>query len=367
MFEDRTPEALKAEALARIHPATGLSALEGGFADSVIGPAAERVSEFYQALPAVVSMLFVDEGSGGYIDLVAKTYFNLSRKPGTKARCTVTLSGDAGAVLPAGTAFLTAEGLVFYLLSAVTLGAGGEAQGALEAADIGAEYNLEAGALTRMYVNPVGLAAFSSGAATGGTDRESDAALLGRMDERRKRPATSGNGYQYRQWAMEVAGVGEAKVVELAAGPGTLALTLTDAALAPASPEIVAAADAAIATKRPIGATPTVRSAEALTLTVAATVVLAASTTADAVRAVFVSKLDTYCRELVGEKFRRVYYSPEEDLPYTLIYNRVAALLLTIEGVVNYTALTVNDAAADIAIPADSVPVVGEVTVVWAI
>ena len=70
MFEDRTTEQIKKEALVEINPATGLSSMAGSFADSVIGPAARRVSELYKALPAVLSMLFVDPTSGRFLDLV---------------------------------------------------------------------------------------------------------------------------------------------------------------------------------------------------------------------------------------------------------------------------------------------------------
>ena len=47
MFDDRTQEAIKKEALAEINPDTGLSSMAGSFADAVIGPAARQVSEFY--------------------------------------------------------------------------------------------------------------------------------------------------------------------------------------------------------------------------------------------------------------------------------------------------------------------------------
>ena len=75
MYEDKTPEAIKAEILAAIRQSQGLSAMAGGFADGVAGPVAEQLSEAYRALEGVPSMLFVDESSGGYIDLVGG--FNL--------------------------------------------------------------------------------------------------------------------------------------------------------------------------------------------------------------------------------------------------------------------------------------------------
>lgn len=48
---------------------------------------------------------------------------------------------------------------------------------------------------------------------------------------------------------------------------------------------------------------------------------------------------------------------------YPLLYNRVLAMLLTIDGVENFSTLTVNDGTEDLSIPADHVPVLGEVTV----
>lgn len=208
MYEDKTPEAIKAEILAAIRQSQGLSAMAGGFADGVAGPVAEQLSEAYRALEGVTSMLFVDESSGGYIDLVGGQYYNITRREGTRAYCDISFSGTPGLVIPKGTAFLTAGGLSYALMAAVALGPEGTGRGRLEAAEAGSAYNVEAGAIDRMYVNLTGLTDYHSEAAAGGTDAESDAALLARVRERVQRPPTSGNGYQYRQWAMEVAGVG---------------------------------------------------------------------------------------------------------------------------------------------------------------
>ena len=134
MFEDRTTENLKKETLAEIEPATGVSSMAGSYADATVGPLCQAVSRLYKALPGVLSMLFVDESSGRFLDLVGGDYFDLTRREGTKARCSVTLTGKAGTVVNAGTVFLTAEGLEFVLLSAVTIGAAGTALGELEAA-----------------------------------------------------------------------------------------------------------------------------------------------------------------------------------------------------------------------------------------
>lgn len=363
MYENQTVEAVKARILSAIREDQGLSSMAGGFADGVSGPVAEEISRVYQAISAVPSMLFVDESSGGYIDLVGRQYYNITRRSGTRAYCDITFTGTPGLTIPAGTAFLTAGGLSFALMTQVVLGDAGTGFGRLEAAQVGSAYNVEAGTVNRMYVNLPGLTGYTNEAAEGGTDEESDAALLARIQERVQRPPTSGNGYQYRQWALEVPGVGNAKVVELADGPGTVAVTLVDSNYDEPSEEIVTAAEAHINEERPIGAAVTVAAAQALAVTVAATVTLSAGADRAAVKATFEQALNDHLRTLIDEKFSTVYYDPDDDTAYTLLYNRVLAILLTIPGVVDFTALTVNGSTADVTIQPDQIPILGEVTV----
>ena len=58
-------------------------------------------------------------------------------------------------------------------------------------------------------------------------------------------------------------------------------------------------------------------------------------------------KLEEYFQELALQK-------------NTVPYNRVAFLLLSIPGVDNFTALSLNQGEADLTIPSGSVPVLGE-------
>ena len=211
MFESITPESIKAAILAEA--GDSLETREGSFLDSMAGPAAVEIWKVYQAMNAVISIAFPDESAGGYLDLEGAKY-GITRKPGTRARCTMTLTGTAGSTIPAGTVFLTLEGLEFDLLEDVLL-TGGSDTGTAEATEIGSAYNVEAGAITRMVTTMTALSAWTNASATGGTDQESDAALYERIRDFRSRQATSGNAYHYEQWAMEVAGVGGAKIFPL--------------------------------------------------------------------------------------------------------------------------------------------------------
>ena len=356
MFEDRTTEQLKQEVLAQVEPAAGVSTLAGSYADATVGPVCREVSKVYQVLRAVPSMILVGEGSGPFLDRVAQDYHSLERRAGTKARCAVTLTGKAGTVVPAGTVFLTATGLQFLLLSAVTIGSAGTAVGELEAAQAGSAYDIAPGSLSRMYVNLPGLEGYVNTQGEGGTDTESDAALAARVDEARRRPRTSGNGWDYRGWAMEVPGVGEAKVVELPDGPGTVGVTVVDSNFEGASAEIVAAVEEAIQARRPVGASVSVASAGELGVTVIA-VVTVSGTSATEVQTELTAKLRAYLQELIQQKYQTICYGPEEDTAYALYYNRVLSLLLTIEGVQTFTTLTLNDGTSDLTIPAGQVPV----------
>ena len=122
------------------------------------------------------------------------------------------------------------------------------------------------------------------------------------------------------------------------------------------------AVEANVQKYRPVGADVTVEAAADLPVNVTAVVVVS-GTTAGEVQTELQKRLAEYCQQLIEQKYQTIYYSAEEDAAYTLYYNRVLALLLTIDGVQNFTTLTVNGGTEDVSIPAGSVPTVGTVSV----
>ncbi len=364
MFEGRTRETLKAGMMADLNSSTGLSTLEGGFADQVFGPVAVELEKIYMTMDAVLDVLAVDGDSGWLLDIVAGN-FAITRKEGVRARASVTFSGTEGAIVPAGTVCTTQSGLVYVLDAAVYIGASGSGSGVLVADEVGTRYNVSAGVIDQTPVSITGVTGFSAGEATGGVDRESDASLCARYYDKLRRPTTSSNPNDYRKWAMETPGVGEAKVIPLVNGPGTVGVTLVSGDYGPVDATVVAAALANVEKNRAVGLDkpPAVRSATALPLNISIVSKLETSLTPNAAKAAFEAALAAYCKELVREKYARVYDGPEDDLAYTLSYNRVATLFMTIPGVIDYTSLTINGGAGDVPIDKDAVPVVGEVTV----
>ena len=187
--------------------------------------------------------------------------------------------------------------------------------------------------------------------AAGGSDPESDVDLYTRIHDRLSLPITSGNPNHYIQWAKEVAGVSYASCIPLWAGNGTVKVVIAGADKGPVDEDIRAACAAHIEEERPIGATVTVVSVveSEIALTAAVTLVEGSSTT-DVTNQLTaaVSAL------LTGQAFGQAV---------TIPYSRFLACLLQCEGVADYSAFTVAGGTAAVQIAAETVPVVGSVSV----
>lgn len=362
MYEDLTEEQVKARILARLQ--TSLLTCEGSFTGDIIAAMATEICQCYHAMDALESMFYVDETSGTYIDKQA-SIVGIARKAGTTATCPVTFTGTDGATVPAGAPFYTAAGLAFYLDGAATI-SGGTATGTLTAAEVGAAYNIGAGEIVSALRNYSGITAYTNGAATGGTDAETDAALVSRYYARMRRSPTSGNPYHYQTWAGEVDGVGYSRVIAKWNGDGTVKVLLASPEGGAVDAEVVSVAAAHIGAERPVGPKVTVLSATAKSLAVSAAVTIDGTTTKAAVQEVLVTVVGAYFKSLVAGSFT-ANLDAELDViaekTYTVLYNRVAFLLLSIPGVVDYSALTVGDGTANISVAADEVPVLAGVTV----
>jgi uncharacterized phage protein gp47/JayE len=181
-----------------------------------------------------------------------------------------------------------------------------------------------------------------------GADVESDEELRQRYLQHVQRPATSGNEAQYRQWAVEVSGVGDAKVFPLWSGPGTVKIAIVDTEKKPASSVLLDAVSDYIETVRPIGASVTVVSAVAKEITISATVTLATGYTLQGVINAFSSTLEAYMRDAA---FAVTYVS----------YAKVGTLLLGTPGVIDYQELSLNGGTANVILADEEIPVLGTV------
>ena len=341
MYEDITPETIKADILDGIDLwDTGV----GSFAYTLIAPVGYELWKYYTQLEAMVSMVFPDETSGLWIDKHANQY-GIERKPGEKARCSITFSGTSGTVIPAGKVFLNEEGRRYTLDEAVTL-AGGTGTGALTAEEAGAAYNTGENTITIQQTPLRGLTGWTTTAAAGGVDEETDESLLERYYDRLRKPATSGNVYHYEQWAREVPGVGAVRVIPLWDGPGTVKVVIAGDGYTVPDSEVVTAAADHIEEQHPIGADVTVEAAEAKEIDLYANIL--ADGDADIVKA---NAEEAARRYLAG--LREQWRTGE----VVVRYSEMMAALVEADGVIDVGNLLINGGTSNIT--SDDVPVEG--------
>jgi len=317
--------------------------------------AAQLDAGYYMA-EQILKLFFAATTVGEYLDLRVKER-GLSRYEGSRASGAITLSRSTpapfGQLIPKGTTFETEDHAVQVKTTySATLAQGSTSVTVpVKATDIGSSGNLQAGTVlqqTGIAVGLIEMAEVSGSGLTGGTDIETDDTLRSNYLDVVRSPATSGNGYHYRQWALEVSGVGDVKVFSEWNGPLTVKVVIADSSHQPASAALISEVAQHIETVRPIGATVTVVSAVAKPVNVAATVVLESGYTLQQVTSFVSSEIQKYLKET---SFSAAYIS----------YAKIGAILLAVSGIGDYSALTLNDAEENIVLADAEVPVLGTV------
>lgn len=344
MYDAITVEDIKEEILSRI--STNIDTREGSFTNDMISAIAYEIWNTYQSLDAIIPIAFVDETSGEYIDKRCAEY-GIKRKPGTVASTTLTLSGTDGTLITKGKVFMTEEGLE-YLTDDDVIIVEGTAIVDATASGIGEDYNVPEGAIIRQFSNLSGLSSVTSTEATGGTNPETDVALVKRLYDHLQKPATSGNAAHYRQWALEVPGCGDAKVFPLWDGPGTVKVVIIDSNKHPATETLVASVAEHIENVRPIGAIITVVSGVSKIIDLSAKITLAPGYSLQSVTEVYSKALIEHFK---GITFTSSYIS----------HAKVGNILLGIEGVIDYSNLLINNSSVNILLANEEAPILGTV------
>lgn len=356
-FEDQTAAIIE-ERMLSASP-SDIDKREGSVTYDLTYPAAIELERAYVALDVVLATGFADTTYGPWLDMLAREY-GLTRKPAVKSTGSLTFSGPDATVIPAGTVASTGgEEPVYFVTKAAATIASGSVTTDAEAQEGGANGNVMAGAINTLIGDLVGVVTVTNATFfEGGVDAESDASLLARYYERARRPATSGNANQYRQWALEVPGVSDAKVYPIWNGPGTVKIVLLDDEKTAPDATIVSAVQAYIDPTQdgtgkgvaPIGAIATVAGATEVPINITVKVTLAPGATVAEVKAQIEAGVRAYL----------------EGLAFTdplVRVTRIANVILDIPRVIDYENLLVNGAFANIEIPDGSVAVLGTVGV----
>jgi len=333
MWEDMTFENILEDMLSRIPD--DVDKREGSIIYDALAPCAYKLAEAYFQLNHFIDLVSGDTAVGEYLDRVVADY-GITRKPATKAIRKIETSGP----VDTGTRW-GLENTTYIITEKIS-----DTEYKAECEQYGEIGNQYSGDLENID-NVSGVTATLTDVITSGADEESDESLRARFYQQIQAPSTSGNVSDYVKWALEVPGVGDAKVFPLWNGPGTVKVLIVDSNME-VDETLEQAVYEHIETIRPIGATVTVDSPIEKVINVSAYVVLNGSKTLEEVETEFINAFTEYLKSTVFET-------------YTVSYARIGSILFSTPGVEDYESLLVNGGTANITIGDEEMPIAGTV------
>ncbi|MEC0232266.1 baseplate J/gp47 family protein [Paenibacillus alba] len=316
-----------------------------------IAPAARELATMYMALDANLRAVFPDTATDDNLDAITKS-FGAERKQATSSVRKGFFFGAGGAAVdvPIGSRFSNG-GLNFTVVLKLAAG-----QFELRSETAGKVGNQGFGALLPLdYINGL-VSASLTDVLIPGDERESDEEYRERFLQQARLPTTSGNKADYIKWALEVDGVGGVQVIPLWNGAGTVKVVIIDTNKTPASSPLIANVQAYISPagtgegKAPVGASVTVAAAASTTVQVTAAIVRDGLRSLAQIKADFEAAFASY---LAG-----IAFAADPSVKYA----KVGAILLTVPGVQDYTALLLNGTSGNVGVGQGAVAVKGAVT-----
>lgn len=291
---------------------------------------------------------------GEYLIMLAEMH-GVIWKEGEKAKGKVTFNGDENTPINPGLLVQTPSGLQYVTTQQGSIKAG-MATVEIEAAEIGAKYNVPSSSISVLMNPPDGIRSVTNPSpATGGVDAESDQPLRERFFERVRNPPSSGNKADYVRWTKEIDGVSGVKPIPLWDGPGTVKLIIYGDRGQAVSPEVIRRVketlDPSNGTgdgKAPIGALITVVTVTNVTVNIEISgLQVKAGYTLSGVQNAITLRLKEYLDGV----------APGE----TVFDKYMEALVTTVEGVRTYADLKLNGSNQDIVTSDEQKMIIGDV------
>ena len=323
---------------------------EGGHVYNILMAAALIVAEAYEfTLPEVVKLIFPEYSYGEFLDEHAKSR-NLTRKAATAASGKLNLTGVPGSIIPAGTIFSTAAvngipSVDYVLLETLDFPQPEDGESLVSNAEVdirctqtGTIGNAAANTIVLVNGRFTGIVKVTNAEpVTGGTDEETDESLIERIMAYDQNIGNNfvGSLEDYKYWATEVIGVGNATIIPAEDTSGLVTIILTDVNGDPATEELCTSVynhimrpDSPFERLAPINAYIKVEPPQTIEISISATVELTEGATLESVKAAFLARLAAYLPVAMDEK----------EIKYT----RVAAALASTEGANDFSGLQIG-------------------------
>ena len=292
-------------------------------------------------------------------DLDTYIYYrsDISRTQAVFAGGTVTVYGNG--TINIGDVFATDGGVRFISGEKVTVN--GEADVLVSCEVAGTIGNVPAESIKIMPVTIAGISScVNKSPTTGGYDEETDEHLLERFVLNLQKPPTSGNIWQYMQWALSVDGVGACKVFPLGHGEHTVDVIILGSDGKPASDDVVLNVQNYIDPDSsgegngtaPIGARCFVSAADELNVNIAVNVQMLSSGEQEAIKQAITKAIESYFASIA---FKQDYVS----------FARVGEAILNVVGVKDYSELKLNETSGNLDVSEKQVPILAGLEVTF--
>lgn len=356
---------------------------EGGFVWDMTRPSAMEKSYAMEALNVVVQIMFPEWAEGYFLDLHARRS-GISRKSAATATGYVRVVGTSDVLIPKNFVFCTAatpisSSIEFITTQAATLLLDPESEDERYVADIpvtcteaGSFGNVPRNSVVLMSVPLYGITEiYNPEIMGGGAEEETDYELRQRIMEIDRTRETSyiGNNNDYKRWAMQVEGVGNATVIPewMGRGTGTVKVLVMAAGGGLAGQDllnkvydyIMGDGENSDSRLAPVGAILTTATAIPMSIAITAQIVLEEGYTIETVSTAFKAALEAYFDEVKAETT-----DPNEDA--LIRYTRVGRALSETAGVVDYLELYINGARQNIPVAVDDFPMADSLTLTQA-
>ena len=335
---------------------SGLSTIEGSTTYMQYSPMTIELENVKLQLDEVVNRNnIVSAYENGYDEEVVKyaEEEGVDRKQANSATGKQTFFGTPNTIIPVGTKFGDeANGRMYETLLNGKIDITGKCTILSISCDKGYKYNANIGTLNYLPIAISGVTGTTNEEKfTGGTDEETIDDLYNRYLLKVRTPATSGNKFNYEQWALEVDGVGYAKCVpaeEIGKG-GVVRVIIANGNKKAADEDLIKAVYKHIDSVRPIlSGTLQVVTVTEIPIDITGNIELDTSVTLMDVQATF--------KGLVQEYFDDQVYKNKK-----ISIAKIQAMLIDIDGVLDCSDIKINGNASNVNIAEEEIAVLHDI------
>ncbi len=324
------------------------SKLPGSFtSDNLLAVANELARIYSMEYDQLIRRSHYRTAAGEDLDRTAKENHGMVRNPATREEVYLTITGQPGAEIKEGLGIRCQE-LVYQVAGTYLVGESGEVQVLARCVHTGSGYHVPAGAEWKFLEDSSGLEeARNDEASNGGYDTETDEEFRERIEEEERVIVGYGNIAWYRKTALEVTGVGAAKVFDLSRGLGTVDVVIVEKGNEEASELLVKRVAEHIESERVPGADVLVESGRKIEVRVCAGVYLHPGVSVVSVQTEFKTGLRDYLENM---GFR------DSSVRTRISHAKIGNILLSCQGVMDVEDLQINDSDQSLVLDPRSFP-----------